>query len=98
MEDFKVRDKVIPKSTFAVQEVGEILALGEPGINGYPAWIKYHHQKFGQIKDLEYMTKYFEPGFFQLRFDRKADVVYKTSDPGPSYQRVSLTVVEDNNA
>jgi hypothetical protein len=98
MEEFKAGDKVIPKSTFAVQEIGVIIAVGEPTINGYPAWVKYFHQKFGQIKDLEYMTKYFEPGFFQLKSDSKADAMYKTSDPGPLYRRVTLTVVEDSNA
>lgn len=93
--EFKVGDKVVPKSSFVVQDIRTIKALGEHTINGYPAWVTSRGSDFGQIIDLEYMKVYFEPGFFQLKYDRKADVVYKTSDPGPNYRRV--TVVEDSN-
>jgi len=103
MAEFKVGDKVIPKSSFAVRDVSVIKALGEPGINGYPAWTKAAHQAFGQITDLEYMKLYFEPGYFRLNTRKtraagdRTDVRWYQEDPGADYERVEVYVVEEDD-
>lgn len=102
-EKFKVGDRVIPKSSFAVQDIYTIIAVGEPSIQGYPAWLKTHSQAFGQITDLEYMKLYFEPGYFRLNTRKtraagdRTDVRWYQEDPGADYERVTVTKVKEDD-
>lgn len=98
MELFKAGDRVVQKSTFSKKTTYTLRAVGEPGITGYPAWaISDLNKDFGEIIDLEYMERYFEPGFFRLKNHPHADVTWNTSHPGTPFERVNVTVVEENN-
>jgi hypothetical protein len=100
MEEFKVGDKVVPKSDCAIQDVYTILAIGKPGIDGHPAWLKSYRQKFGTIMDLKRMKIYFEPGYFRLKsytYTNTAVIEYMTEDPGPGYVRMNVSVAEEDS-
>lgn len=100
MQEFKVGSKVVPASSFVTQDIYTIIAIGEPGESGYPAWVKARHQAFGCIMDLEYMKHYFEPGYYRLKLHEHADVKYYTSDPNDIddvYERMDVTTWEEDD-
>lgn len=96
MTEFNVGDKVVPSSSFVAQVVYTIKAVGEPSIDGHPAWVTSAKSVFGQIINLEYMEHYFEPGYFRLKSNKTADAMYKTSDPGAYYERVSVVEYKED--
>jgi len=102
MEEFKVGSKIVPKSSFSVQSVFTIYAIGEPNQNGYPAWVKFGNG-FGEIVNLEYMKLYFEPGYFRLNTRKtraagdRTDVRWYQEDPGADYERVTVTEVKEDD-
>jgi hypothetical protein len=99
MEEFKVGSKIVPKSSFSVQNVYTVYAVGEPSQNGYPAWVKFGNG-FGEIVNLEYMKLYFEPGYLRSKGSPRGDVKYFHAEPDnfkKNYDRVEVSVVEEDD-
>lgn len=99
MKEFRTGSKIVPKSSFSVQNIYTIYALGEPGPNGYPAWVKFGHGH-GQIIDLEYYKLWFEPGYFRLKLHPESDVKFFRTEPNDLdslYERVQVIPVDEED-